>query len=56
MAVEIRELVIRTDIRTGPPKQHAELSTKALRDLRKQLLEECRLMFNETAKRKISRR
>lgn len=55
MPVEIRELVIKTEIVSGNTKQHT-FNDKEVQALRKQLLEECRRLITETTREKRYKR
>jgi len=52
MAIEIRELVIKTEIHSGKTAQSNGLNAKEVDQLRNQLLEECKRMLYSSEKRK----
>ena len=56
MAVEIKELIIRTEIRTRQDDPISKVQKEDLELLKKRLLEECRKMINASSKRKIYHR
>jgi hypothetical protein len=56
MPVEIRELIIRTDIRTGETSSVGDVSKKDLRELRKLILEECKRLLSDSIKKKSYKR
>ncbi len=51
MPVEIRELIIKTEVRSTPGTTSSENSMEDLNVWRKQLLEECRRMVLEVTKK-----
>ncbi|WP_162800085.1 DUF5908 family protein [Pedobacter jeongneungensis] len=51
MPVEIRELIIKTQISTSEANQHAGISAEDVKQLKKQLLAECKKMITERTKR-----
>jgi len=56
MPIEIRELVIKTEVSTGS-KNHAGSATDSdLKNLKKQVLEECKRMLIENEKRNSHKR
>lgn len=56
MAIEIREIIIRTEIFTSDRNQAAEIREKDLYSLKKSLLEECKKIFTEGAKKNSYKR
>lgn len=55
MPVEIRELVIRTEIQTSPPTANAGLEKNELRQWKRQILEECRQLIRTQEKHDLNR-
>lgn len=55
MPIEIRELIIRTEISSQARNNGSAVKEKQLEKLRSRLLDECRQMLN-TGKRNLSRR
>jgi hypothetical protein len=56
MPIEIREIVIKTEISTGQRNGNGAIKDKDLNAFKKQLLEECRRMLAETAKKQTYKR
>ncbi|WP_323789883.1 DUF5908 family protein [Psychroserpens sp.] len=56
MAIEIREVIIKTEIRTSNSKEQYRRSQGDMDSVKKELLEECKRMLLETTKRKIYKR
>jgi hypothetical protein len=56
MPIEIRELIIKTEISTGQRNGTNAIKDKDLNALKKQLLEECRRMLTETSKKQTYKR
>ena len=56
MAIEIRELVIKTEIRSSESRSNNKKSPKELKDLKKEILKECkRLIVNNSIQKKYKR-
>ncbi|RLJ80643.1 DUF5908 family protein [Pedobacter alluvionis] len=51
MPVEIRELIIKTQISTSEANHQARISVEDVKQLKKQLLAECKKMITERTKR-----
>jgi hypothetical protein len=56
MPIEIREIIIKTEISTGERKGTGTIKDKDLNALKKQLLEECKRMISETSKKQTYKR
>lgn len=56
MPVEIRELVIRTEVLSAARAHSSAVKEKDLTILRRQILEECRRMISERTTRSIYKR
>jgi hypothetical protein len=56
MPVEIRELIIKTEISTNTSNRLTGAKDKNLDRLKKQILEECKRIISSAAKKNISRR
>jgi len=56
MAIEIREVIIRTEIKTSSSKESSRLTNQTKDIVKRELLEECRRMLFETSKRKTYNR
>lgn len=52
MPVEIRELIIRTEISVGGKANPRKLREKDLYAFKRQILEECKIMINKEATKK----
>lgn len=56
MPIEIRELVIKTEITSSPGNPGSASKDKQLEKLKKQLLDECRRMVSPAVKRNMHKR
>ncbi|NDI99684.1 hypothetical protein GWA97_11405 [Flavobacterium sp. LaA7.5] len=56
MPIEIRELIIKTEITSGKHNPQAILKEKDLQALKKQMLEECRRIVAEQMREKNNKR
>jgi hypothetical protein len=56
MPIEIRELVIKTEVSTGNKNHVGNVSDSDLKNLKKQVLEECKRMLVENEKRNSHKR
>jgi len=51
MPVEMRELIIKTEIKSRPARQSANLDTQDIKALKQQIIEECLRLFKDKAQR-----
>jgi len=56
MPIEIRELIIKTEIRTKDGDERSAVQYEELRTFKKQLLEECRRLLQRQSKRNYHER
>lgn len=56
MPIEIRELIIKTEITNGEPLQQAVPGNDDIEHLKKQMMEACKRIVNEQMREKSSRR
>ncbi|MCH9659510.1 MAG: hypothetical protein K0U54_01220 [Bacteroidetes bacterium] len=56
MPIEIRELVIKTEIRSSQPSDMTEIPRDELRKIKKQLLQECKKLIIEHTRRSAYKR
>ena len=56
MAIEIREVIIKTEIKTSNSKEKSRMTNHSMDIIKRELLEDCRRMLFETSKRKTYNR
>jgi len=56
MPIEIREIVIKTDVRTNVSSQNSQLTKSEIQKMKNQLMLECKKMVENQLKRKQIKR
>ena len=56
MAIEIREIVIKTEIRTSSSRNKTKMVKGDLDQIKRELLDECKRIIFESTKKKIYKR